>query len=68
MIPEDYKGVMASDVYVAGALAACLTKDRQGAVTFSYVPGYRGRPVAMDGSAVRGAQRELRFRRYELEE
>lgn len=28
MIPEDYKGVMAADVYVAGALAACLTKDR----------------------------------------
>lgn len=46
MIPEDYKGVRAADVYVAGTLAAHLTKDQQGTVTFSYKPGYRGRPVA----------------------
>lgn len=46
MIPEDYKGVRVADVYVAGTLAAYLTKDQQGTVTFSYKLGYRGRPVA----------------------
>lgn len=43
---EDLKRIIAADVYKDGVPAGTLTRDDQGAVTFRYLEGYAGDPVA----------------------
>lgn len=43
---EDLKRITAADVYKAGVPAGTLTRDEQGTITFRYLAGYDGDPVA----------------------
>ena len=43
---EDLKRVTTADVYKGGVPAGTLTRDEQGTITFRYLEGYAGDPVA----------------------
>ncbi|MBP2188459.1 hypothetical protein [Nocardia goodfellowii] len=71
---EDFRHIGRADVYKAGRLAAILLRNPDGSTEFRYLPEYRrpmksqSRPIALRGIAATRVQRELRWRRDEIEQ